>query len=123
MRSNPPRRRVKPRPPSGAPNLLRKVRRVTRMAKILLAEDDETMVGLLTTLLRMDGYEVTALDADDDVAAVVQLDCPDALVLDVHLAGQNGFDVLDSIRRADGKHRVRVIMISGLNVREESMRH
>jgi DNA-binding response OmpR family regulator len=93
------------------------------MAKILLAEDDETMVGLLTTLLRMDGYDVQAIDADEDVAAVVKRDCPDVLVLDVHLAGQNGLDVLESIRRADRAHRVRVIMISGLNVRDESMRH
>ncbi len=93
------------------------------MAKILLAEDDETMVGLLTTLLRMDGYDVRALDADEDVAAVVQRDCPDVLVLDVHLSGQNGLDVLDTIRQADGGHRIRVIMISGLNVKDESLRH
>ena len=93
------------------------------MTKILLAEDDETMVGLLTTLLRMDGYDVRALDADEDVAGIVQRDCPDVLVLDVHLSGQNGLDVLDTIRQTDGGHRVRVIMISGLNVREESMRH
>lgn len=93
------------------------------MAKILLAEDDDTMVGLLTTLLRMDGYDVRALDADEDVAAVVKRDCPDALLLDLHLAGQNGLDVLDSIRQSDRKHRIRVIMISGLNVRDESLRH
>ena len=92
------------------------------MAKILLAEDDQTMVGLLTTLLRMDGFDVRALDADDDVAAVVQQVCPEVLVLDVHLSGQNGLDVLEDIRKSDQEHRVRVIMISGLNVRDESLR-
>ena len=34
------------------------------MQKILLAEDDETMVSLLKTLLKMEGYQVSALDAD-----------------------------------------------------------
>ncbi len=92
------------------------------MARILLAEDDQTMVGLLTTLLRMDGFEVSALDADDDVAAVVQRDLPEVLVLDVHLSGQNGLDVLETIRQTDRDHRVRVIMISGLNVKDESLR-
>ncbi len=91
------------------------------MAKILLAEDDETMVGLLTTLLRMDGFEVTALDADADIAAVVQRDCPDVLVLDVHLSGQNGLDVVEAIRNAERNHRVRVVMISGLNVKDEAL--
>jgi DNA-binding response OmpR family regulator len=93
------------------------------MAKILLAEDDETMVGLLTTLLRMDGYDVTALDTDADVVALVQRDLPDVLVLDVHLSGRNGLDVLDAIRQSDADHRVRVVMISGMNVRDESLRH
>lgn len=92
------------------------------MAKVLLAEDDQTMVGLLTTLLRMDGFEVRAVDADDDVAAAVDSDKPEFLVLDVHLSRQNGLDVLETIRSADPEHHVRVIMISGLNARDESIR-
>ena len=92
------------------------------MPKVLLAEDDQTMVGLLTTLLQMDGFEVTAVDADDDVAAAVKRDQPEVLVLDVHLSNQNGLDVLDTIRSADRGHNVRVIMISGLNVKDESLR-
>jgi DNA-binding response OmpR family regulator len=92
------------------------------MSKVLLAEDDETMVGLLTTLLRMDGFEVKALDPDEDVVAAVGRDCPEVLVLDVHLSNQNGLDVLEEIRRVESAHRVRVIMISGLNLKEESLR-
>jgi DNA-binding response OmpR family regulator len=92
------------------------------MPKVLLAEDDQTMVGLLTTLLRMDGYEVKAIDADADVPAAVALHGPEILVLDVHLSRQNGLEVLEKIRSADREHRVRVIMISGLNVKEESLR-
>lgn len=92
------------------------------MAKVLLAEDDETMVGLLTTLLRMDGFQVRALDADEDIVAAVQQDCPEILLLDVYLSGQNGLDILQAIRATDAGRRVRVIMTSGLNLREESMR-
>jgi DNA-binding response OmpR family regulator len=92
------------------------------MAKVLLAEDDETMVGLLTTLLRMDGFQVEALDADEDIVAAVERVGPEVLLLDVYLAGQNGLDVLEAIRSTDGGHRVRVIMTSGLNLRDESMR-
>lgn len=91
------------------------------MAKVLLAEDDQTMVGLLMTLLRMDGFEVSAVDADDDVLAAVQQVCPEFLVLDVHLSQQNGLDVLQAIRDADGD-RVHIIMISGLNARDEALR-
>ena len=74
--------------------------------------------GLLTTLLQMDGFEVTSVDADDDVPAAVKRDQPEVLVLDVHLSKQNGLDVLEAIRSVDPAHNVRVIMISGLNVQE-----
>src|SRR5512146_3870 len=92
------------------------------MPKVLLAEDDETMVGLLTTLLRMDGFQVRALDADEDIVAAVQQDFPEILLLDVYLSGQNGLDILQAIRATEAGSRVRVIMTSGLNLREESMR-
>ena len=93
------------------------------MAKVLLAEDDQTMVGLLTTLLKMDGFEVVAVDADDDVAAAVQRHQPEVLVLDMLLSHQNGLDVLDTIRSGDQDHKLRVIMISGLNVKHEAFVH
>ncbi len=81
------------------------------------------MVRLLTTLLTMDGFEVTALEPDGDVVAAVQGLHPDLLVLDFLLAKQSGLDVLDALRRSETDERLRVIMISGLNVREECLRH
>jgi DNA-binding response OmpR family regulator len=92
------------------------------MAKVLLAEDDQIMVGLLTTLLHMDGFDVRAVDADGDVVAAVQEYAPEFLVLDVHLSQQNGLDVVEAIRKIGKGGRVHVIMISGLNVREESLK-
>jgi DNA-binding response OmpR family regulator len=92
------------------------------MSKVLLAEDDPTMVGLLTTLLHMEGYEVQALDTDEDIAAAALKECPAMLVLDVHLARQNGLDALDVIRAQDAQHTMRVIVTSGLNMKDESLR-
>ena len=93
------------------------------MAKILLAEDDVTMVSLLKTLLKMEGYEVLALDANTDIAAAVEREKPQALFMDVHLGEQSGMKVLETIRRNRDTANVRVIMTSGLNVKEECMRH
>jgi CheY-like chemotaxis protein len=89
------------------------------MAKVLLAEDDPTMVSLLKTLLKLEGYEVQALDVHSDVSAVVQREKPHALFMDVHLGGQSGMEILDSIRRQKELSGVRIVMTSGLNVKEE----
>ncbi len=92
------------------------------MARIILAEDDQTMVNLLITLLKMDGFEVIALDADEDIPAAVKRNAADILVLDVHLSNQNGLEVLDTIRATDKAHAVRIVMISGLNLKEDCLR-
>jgi DNA-binding response OmpR family regulator len=93
------------------------------MAKVLLAEDDTTMVSLLKTLLKMEGFDVVALDVDSDVPAAVQQERPDVLFMDVHLGNQNGMEILDAIRGNNHVSNVRVVMTSGLNVREECLRH
>ena len=89
------------------------------MAKVLLAEDDMTMVSLLKTLLNLEGYEVLALDVNADVPAVVEREKPHALFMDVHLGGQSGMEILDTIRKQKGLSDVRIVMTSGFNVKEE----
>ena len=89
------------------------------MAKVLLAEDDSTMVSLLKTLLNMEGYEVLAVDVNADVPAVVQREKPHALFMDVNLGGQSGMEILDRIRKQKDLSDVRIVMTSGLNVKEE----
>ena len=92
------------------------------MEKIMVAEDDQTMVNLLTTLLKMDGFEVVALDVDENIPAAVERDRPDILVLDVHLSNQNGLEILDALRSTEIGSKLQVVMISGLNVKEECLR-
>ena len=89
------------------------------MAKILLAEDDATMVSLIKTLLRLEGFDVLALDADSDVPAVVQREQPHALFMDVHLGKQSGMEILEAIRKNQQLSSVRIVMTSGMNVKEE----
>ena len=89
------------------------------MAKVLLAEDDKTMVSLLKTLLNLEGFEVLALDVDSDVPAVVQQEKPHALFMDVNLGGQSGMEILDMIRKQKELSDVRIVMTSGFNVKEE----
>lgn len=91
------------------------------MSKVLLAEDDRTMVTLLTTLLNMEGFDVVALDVHADVASAVSQESPDALLMDVHLGGQNGMDIVQNIRKNPANAGVNIVMTSGLNMKEECL--
>jgi CheY-like chemotaxis protein len=90
------------------------------MAKVLLAEDDASMLYLLKTLLTMEGYEVAVLDVHGDFVAGVRAEDPDVMLMDVHLAGKSGIAMLQELRsQEDLKHTV-IIMSSGMNLAHES---
>lgn len=89
----------------------------------MLAEDDATMVSLLKTLLKMEGFDVVAVQADADVSEAVKNEKPNLLLLDFHLSHQNGLDILDKLRNESQTKNTPVIMSSGANVKEECMQH
>jgi CheY-like chemotaxis protein len=93
------------------------------MPKVMIAEDDVTMVSLLKTLLKMEGFETVVLNIDADVPDAIRRERPDVLLLDVHLSRQSGLEILDSIRKSTDIKNVRVVMSSGANVKEECMNH
>jgi DNA-binding response OmpR family regulator len=92
------------------------------MAKILVAEDDFTMVSLLKTLLKMEGFDVIALDAHSDITAAVARENPDSLLMDVHLGGQSGIEIVSSIRKNPDLSQVNIVMTSGLNLKDECLK-
>ncbi|MGQ9832512.1 MAG: response regulator [Candidatus Villigracilaceae bacterium] len=92
------------------------------MPKIFLVEDDAMMLSLLTTLLSMEGFDVSALQPGEiDVLGGIRRERPDIVLLDVKLAQQNGLDVMRAIRRDPELTNLRVIMTSGLNIAQECL--
>lgn len=93
------------------------------MSKILLAEDDHTMVSLLQTLLRMEGFEVVTADVDSDVVSLAMREMPDVLLMDVHLGQHSGIEIVEAIRKQEALADLRIVMTSGLNVKDECLRN
>jgi two-component system alkaline phosphatase synthesis response regulator PhoP len=78
------------------------------MKKILLVEDEESLINVLELNLEMEGYNVTL--ARDGEAALEQFnDSIDLVILDVMLPKINGFDVCKEIR---SKSNVPIIFTS-----------
>jgi DNA-binding response OmpR family regulator len=91
------------------------------MSKVLIAEDDYTMVSLLKTLLTMEGFDVVVLNVHEDVPSTVVQEQPDFLLMDVHLGGQNGMDIVENIRSDPANTGVNIVMTSGLNMQDECL--
>ncbi|MFN2235458.1 MAG: response regulator [Anaerolineales bacterium] len=95
------------------------------MSKVLLIEDDDVMIGLLQTLLEIDGYQVVAFRSGEDLLQVVQREQPDVILLDVNLKnlGINhitGLDLVGQIRSGNNAKHTNIILSSGINYRQES---
>ncbi len=92
------------------------------MPKILLAEDDFTMISLLKTLLGMEGFEVdTLLDKSGDLFENIRNAKPDVLLLDVFLGNQNGVEILRQLRHTPDLKSVKVVMTSGIDKNDECL--
>jgi CheY-like chemotaxis protein len=89
------------------------------MPKIMLVEDDPTMLSLLKTLLKLEKYETVTLSEQENVLDAIYRDRPDAILLDVHLTQGNGVDLLREIRSDPSLKNIFVIMQSGMNLATE----
>ncbi|MGD8458265.1 MAG: response regulator [Anaerolineales bacterium] len=91
------------------------------MARVLLIEDDPTMLSLLNTLLEIEGYEVVQLENFDNVLESVRSISPDVILMDVHLEDIDGLSILESIRKENVFEGIKVIMSSGMDFNDESL--
>ncbi len=82
--------------------------------KILIVEDEEALLRLLSDEIKKHGYEV--VEAVDGVEALTKFkkEKPDLLLLEIVMPKKNGFEVLEEIR-LKLKSKVPVIVISNLD--------
>lgn len=93
------------------------------MSKVLLLEDDRDMNMLLRTLLEIEGYKVCMFDIHKPAISQVEESRPDVILLDVHLGGQDGIQILRDIRRNPALQEVRIVMTSGINLTEDCLKN
>ncbi len=79
------------------------------MTKILLAEDDKSIVSNLSELLVSEGFSVRTAVGQRDAIASVEEDQPDLVLLDISLADGNGFAVCSAIK---SRYNIPVIFLT-----------
>jgi two-component system phosphate regulon response regulator PhoB len=79
---------------------------------VLVAEDMQLMVRLMTLHLERAGCDVIAVPDGDQALARSEADLPDLILLDVEMPGQNGFQVLDKLRKNDATRHIPIIMLT-----------
>ena len=67
--------------------------------KILLVEDETAIARMIARGLTPHGHEVIPVETGEDSTIPLTIDLVDLVLLDIHLPGKDGFEVLADIRR------------------------
>lgn len=99
------------------PNHFRRKSISARPKKVLVVDDDQSLVAFVRTALEAEEYEV--IDADDGLTGLSRAheDVPDLIILDVYLPGESGFFVLRNLKSDSKTKDIPVVMLTGIGRR------
>ncbi len=82
------------------------------MSKVLIVDDEEFTVDMLTTFLGMNGYETVGAYNGEDALVLAQIESPDILILDLMLPDLEGYDVCRRLRDFEPTSKLPVLILS-----------
>ncbi len=82
--------------------------------KVLVVDDDPTSLRVMANLLLREQYQVSTATDGEEAFSMALLEPPDAIVLDVHMPGGDGYDACRRLKREAELREVPVLFLSGL---------
>src|SRR5258708_6287340 len=85
---------------------------------VLVVDDSNENLLLLTQALESDGYRVLSATDGEAGLLLTRHDPPDLVLLDVRLPGLDGFEVCRRVKRRPSTRLTPVVLVTGLLTRE-----
>ncbi|PLX73815.1 MAG: two-component system response regulator [Desulfuromonas sp.] len=90
--------------------------------KILIVEDEESLLKLESILLTSKGYDVSGVADGQAALDAMQTIKPDLVLLDIMLPEIDGFEVCRRIKEDEATRHIPVIMLTAKKSREDMAR-
>ena len=87
--------------------------------KILIVEDDESLMRLESIILASKGYTVLGVTTGPDALVAVAEESPDLILLDIMLPGLDGFAICKQIKRDIKTRDIPIIFITAKDTPED----
>ena len=81
-------------------------------AKILLVEDDASLVELVTYNLEKEGFDVVRTGDGEEALTLAEEEKPDLVILDWMIANLSGIEVCRRLRRAPATAHLPIVMLT-----------
>ena len=82
------------------------------MKRILVVEDNETNLYLITFILRKNGYEVIEARSGEDGIEMAIKEKPDLIIMDIQLPQIDGLETTRRIRASEADHRIPIVALT-----------
>jgi DNA-binding response OmpR family regulator len=93
------------------------------MKKILIIEDDTSLLKAYQEMFKLEGILVIGATTAQEGLTLVKSEKPDLIVLDIMLpGGKNGFDVLEELKRNPATQKIPVVISTNLDSEEKVAR-
>jgi DNA-binding response OmpR family regulator len=80
--------------------------------KVLIVEDDPSIISLMTDVLRLEGFDTTAVADGSAVLDTLRAEGFDVVLLDVMLPGMDGISILRAIREDPALASLPVVILT-----------
>jgi len=95
-------------------SMARKTKSPERSRRIMIADDDPSILDALQQIFESEGYEVET-SVDGETVAKIHEFCPDLLLLDIWMSGIDGRDICKKLKSQPKTQHIPIIMISANN--------
>lgn len=82
----------------------------TRKLRILVIEDDQDLGELITFILAEEGFQAELVSDGTMAMELLQHQTPNVILLDIHLPGVSGLDILSYVRSQERMAQTRVMV-------------
>jgi len=80
--------------------------------KVLVVEDDQAILEVVTIVLEGEGYSVFSADTEDQIYKTIEKHQPDVMLLDIWLSGIDGGAIAIKLKSDKKTNKLPIIVIS-----------
>jgi type IV pilus assembly protein PilB len=90
--------------------------------KVVVCDDDSSLIELLQYLLRLQGHAVLATEDGQETVRLVSEFKPDLVILDLHIPKKDGFAILEELKADPEMKKIKTLVVSATQNKQEIKR-
>lgn len=90
--------------------------------RVLVVDDEKSICSFMSALLQKAGHEARAVTSGAEAIAIANDGWPDLVILDLVMAGMDGFETARRLKRSPQTAHIPIVMVTVLGDRESRLR-